>query len=193
MMLQICLQVQKKQYENKCLLRKKMFRHIFTIYSMTLLFFKCLIFNRRAYRLLWLFCSSDGHRTEYPRSCLSEQLRDNHTGQLKSSVQVRLEWAPMITVQYLHCVCVVNSGAIIFLQGLHCVMFRGHCHRQRESRVALLFSLWSKRYSGKIYTLFIHDNLMCNAELIVLCVCVCVCVFSRRSLGLLVWQGCHVL
>lgn len=38
----------------------------------------------------------------------------------------------------------------VIVQGFHCVVFRGHRHRQRESKVALLFSLWSKRYPGKI-------------------------------------------
>lgn len=57
---------------------------------MTLSLFIYLIFHRRAYWLLWLFCSSHGHWTQYSRGCLFKQLRENHTGQRKSSVHVSL-------------------------------------------------------------------------------------------------------
>lgn len=55
----------------------------------TCLFLNFFTFYRRAYRLLRLFCSSNGHWAKYPCGCLGEQLWDHHSGQHQPSVQVR--------------------------------------------------------------------------------------------------------
>lgn len=51
----------------------------------------------------------------------------------------------------------VVMNLFIFWQGFHIVLFGGNRHRQRESKMALLFSVWTEGYPGKRVTLYIRE------------------------------------
>lgn len=46
-----------------------------------------------------------------------------------------------VAARFLHC-CLLLCFLFIALQGFHCVYYRWHWHRQRQSSVALLFPMW---------------------------------------------------